>query len=205
LAEGFFEGYAGHIMSWMSKVNPAHLWFYGDPSMNAKDGVHETWANHLLRLTLDLRTWEFGADSPKRRPVQVRIPWEAITKRNNFQDRRIGMREALTISEFAKTEGCLEFREALENTMFQKITETSTRPPGHVHDIYSHLVSAGEFGMTWEMINLTPQDVTPQRLAKMEQPKSLARSGGRAVRSPHQRAAAAMRRYQPASTTVGIV
>jgi hypothetical protein len=201
--EGFYEGYAGHIMAWMAKVNPAELWFYGDPSMNAKDSTHQTWAKNLSKKTVQLRIREFGKDSPKVRPVEVRIPWDAITKRNNFADRRVGMREALTISEFSKNEGCLELREALENSMFQKITEMSTRPPGHVHDLHSHLVSAAEFGMTWEMINLTPQDVSAPRLAKIEQPKTTKRTRP-APSSGYQRAKRANQRWGPAETLVGV-
>jgi hypothetical protein len=77
-------------------------------------------------------------------------------------------------------------REALENTRFQEMTERTTRPPGHIHDQYSHRATAYEWGMIWETLKLTPDELKPQRLGKIEQPKGLRRAGGR-TRSKYQR------------------
>ena len=47
-------------------------------------------------------------------------------------------------------------------------TERSTRAAGTLHNIHSHYAQAGEFGMIWETLDLTPADVEPGRLGKLD-------------------------------------
>jgi hypothetical protein len=189
LREGFFEqSNIRSVMDWMRNVSPHSIMLYGDPAMKRRDVTHESWISVFERETLRIRRREFGADSPNAIPIFCNLPWEILTKRNNFHDRRVGMREALTYAEFSKgSTGVAELYEALDNTMFQEITERSTRGPGHIHDLGSDLTTAAEFGMVFETLKLTPQELQAPRLAKIEQPKSVKRVPRKATSAYQQR------------------
>jgi hypothetical protein len=194
LLEGFFDqGNIRAVMEWMRDMPPHAISLYGDPGINRRGVTHESWIGVFENLTRELRAREFGATDPRAIPIYANFPNEILVKRNNFQDRRVGMREAISYSEWStRGTGVGELYEALSNTMFQEITERSTRAPGHIHDLGSHLVTAAEFGMVWETLKLTPQELVPQRLAKIEQPKSTKRAGR--VRSRYQRSKQAAQR-----------
>lgn len=203
LLEGFFEqGNIRSVMAWMRTVSPHSIQLYGDPAMRRRDVTHESWIGVFERETLRLRQRELGIDDPRAIPIYCNLPWEILNRRNNFHDRRVGMREALTYSEFYRgSEGVHEFHEALANTLFQEISERSTRPPGHIHDLGSNYVQAGEFGMVWETLKLTPQELMPEPLRKSEQVKHTRRT--RPVRSAYQRTRRAAERDRRASV-VGV-
>jgi hypothetical protein len=186
--EGYFEqGNVRHIMDWMREVSPHSIQLYGDPAMLRRDVTHDSWISVFETLTLKLRRRAFGETSPNAIPMYANFPSvKPLYKRQSFQDRRIGAREALQMTEWSSTEGALLVREALENTRFQELTERTTRPPGHIHDQYSHRATSYEWGMIWETLKLTPDELKPQRLGKIEQPKGLRRAGGR-TRSKYQR------------------
>jgi hypothetical protein len=182
--EGVFDqGNLMHIMEWMATVSPSAILLYGDPAMKRKDVTHESWISVFEKTTRELR--QRRGDDPAI-PIMCNMPYEILNKRNNFSDRRVGMRQALMMAEFSKTEGALAFREALEHTLFQEMTERATRPPGHIHDRHSHYVQAGEYGMVWETLNLTPGDLA------VLQPKTIGplKQTGRSAppRSTYQRA-----------------
>lgn len=193
LLEGFFElPGIERVMRLMADVPPSSIMLYGDPAMRSRDVTHESWESNFATDTLWLRRREFGADDPRAIPIMCNLPWEVLVKRNNYQDQRVGMREALMMSEFFRgSPGVVEFYEAIKNTMFQKTTESSTRPPGHLHTDEYHQVSAGQFGMTWETLRLTPQELALPASTPAK-PKTTRRT--RPVRSPAQRAARATRR-----------
>jgi len=78
------------------------------------------------------------------------------------------------------------------------MTEQSTRAPGHLHDIYSNYVQAGEFGMIWETLKLTPDELQPQKPKKIGRARGFRTSGSlraREVRST---------RVDARRTTVGV-
>jgi hypothetical protein len=185
--EGYFDvSNIRHIMEWLRHVSPHSMRLYGDPAMRSRDTTHGSWIDNFWPLTLSLRQREFGADHPNAIPTNVNLPWEILTRRNNFTDRRIGLREALTYAEFTRgVSGVAELYEALNNTMFQEVTERSTRGPGHLHDLGSDLTSAAEFGMIWETLHLTEEELQVEPLRKIEQPRVARKS--RPASSPHQR------------------
>jgi hypothetical protein len=189
LKEGFFdEGNIRTVMAWMKTVSPQSIMLYGDPSMRREDVTRESWISIFEKETLMLRRRAFGADSPNAIPIFCNLPWKILNKRNNFQDRRAGMREALMMSEFSKgSTGVEELYEALANTMFQEITERNTRPPGHIHDLGSDYTTSAEYGMIWETLKLTQDELRPERLGKIEQPKNMRRSRYGATRHVRQR------------------
>ena len=146
--EGFFEqGNVRHIMDWMREVNPHTMKLYGDPAMRRRDVTHDSWIRVFENVTLKLRRREFGENHPNAIPIYADFPWEPLYQRQSFQDRRVGAREALQMTEWSDTEGALLVREALENTRFQELTERTTRPPGHIHDQYSHRATAYELSL----------------------------------------------------------
>lgn len=190
LLEGYFEqSNVRQIMAWMAEVNPHAIQLYGDPAMLRRDVTHDSWISVFEQLTLKLRRRAFGADDPRAIPMYANFPSvKPLYKRNNFQDRRVGAREALQMTEWSTREGALLVREAMASTRLQELTERTTRPPGHIHDQFSHRVTAYEFGMIWETLKLTPDELQPQRLGKIEQPKKLRRGGITRGRSAYQRA-----------------
>ena len=113
------------------------------------------------------------------------IPHEIIHKRNNLHDRRNAMREALTHCEFSLTDGAQSFKEALFSVRFQELTEKTTRPPGTIHDRFSHQVTAGEFGMVYEELRLTVGEVKPQKIADPRRIGSTHTSGLKTTKSPY--------------------
>jgi hypothetical protein len=181
-AEGYFGEAEKYIMDWMRHIAPSRVVFYGDPAVRRRDVTHESFVGVLSRESLRLREREFGAGDPRAVPITINLPWDILHRRNNFQDRRIGMRKALMISEFSRTDGAQSLKHAFSMTRFQERTEKTTRPPGHIHDRFGHRVTAGEFGMTWEMLELTEQDVKAQQIAK---PRTISHAR-RSVRSPYQ-------------------
>jgi hypothetical protein len=108
--------------------------------------------------------------------------WKPLYKRNNFHERRLGARKALMFTEFTRNDGAQLVKESLAKTRFQERTEKATRAPGHIHDRFSHRVTAFEFGMIWETLDLTAEELQP---AKIEKPKTTARLHG--ARSRYQR------------------
>jgi hypothetical protein len=181
--EGVFDqGNLMHIMEWMGSVTPSAIMLYGDPAMRRKDVTHESWISVFEKTTRELR--QRRGDDPAI-PIMCNMPYEILNKRNNFHDRRVGMRQALMMSEFSKTDGALAFREALEQTLFQELTERATRPPGHIHDRHSHYVQAGEYGMVWETLNRTPGDLDVLKPRTIAPLKSTGRSAP--PRSKYQR------------------
>ena len=194
--EGFFhESNIMAVLEFMrDQVDPRSIMLYGDPAMKRRDVTNESWISVFERVTLELRQREFGADSPNAIPIFCNLPWEVLNKRNNFADRRVGMRTALMMSEFYRwSAGVQEFREALASTMFQKTSETSTRAPGHLHDDFSHYVQAGEYGMVWETLELTPGDLD-LLIPKEEKPTQPGRPSRTQGRSRYQRTQRANRR-----------
>lgn len=189
LLEGFFEqGNVRQIMEWMREVSPHSIMLYGDPAMLRRDVTHDSWISVFETLTLKLRRRAFGVNHPNAIPCYANFPsTKPLYKRNNFQDRRVGAREALQMTEWSDREGALLVREALRNTRLQEMTERTTRPPGHIHDQFSHRVQAYEYGMIWETLKLTPDELKPQNLGKTEQPKRLRRGAKPRGRSAYQR------------------
>jgi hypothetical protein len=202
--EGFFnESNIMDVLEFMRDVDPRSIMLYGDPAMKRADVTNESWISVFEKTTYDLRVREFGADSPNAIPIFCNLPWEILNKRNNFADRRVGMRTALMMSEFYRWDpGVLEFHEALGSTMFQKTSETSTRAPGHLHDESSHYVQAGEYGMVWETLELTPADLA-LLVPKEERPQRTTPSRTQG-RSRYQRAHRANRRDVARDTLVGL-
>lgn len=168
LAEGFFDqGNIRAIMQFMRSVAPRSIMLYGDPAMNARSVTHESWIGVFTRETLRLREAAYGVGHPDAIPIVCNLPWDVLAKRNNYHDRRVGFREALMMSEFyAGAPGVHDFYEAIRDTMFQKVTEQSTKAPGHIHTDDYHVVSAGEFGMVWETLHLTPEELQPIQLPR---------------------------------------
>ncbi len=189
LLEGFFEqGNVRQIMEWMAEVNPHAIMLYGDPAMLRRDVTHDSWISVFETLTLKLRRRKFGAQHPNAIPIYANFPSvKPLYRRNNFQDRRVGAREALQMTEWSNREGALLVREALSSTRFQEMTERATRAPGNIHDQFSHRVQSYEYGMMWETLKLTPDELAPQRLGKIEQAKRLRRGGQNRGRSAYQR------------------
>jgi len=181
LLEGFFDqGNIRDIMAWMRTIPPRNLMLYGDPSMNSRSVTHESWIGVFQRETLALRQRLYGEDAPEAIPITCHLPWEILNKRNNYHDRRVGMREALMMSEFSRARpGVADLYESLQNTMFQRVTETSTRAPGHIHTNEYHAVSAAEYGMIWETLHLTPDELLPEpalkEIGKVRRPPKLYR------------------------------
>ena len=187
--EGYFENVAvRHVMEWMREVNPHDIMLYGDPAILRRDVTHDSWISVFETVTLKLRRREFGVDHPNAIPMYANFPSvKPLYKRQNFQDRRVGAREALQMTEWSNREGALLVREAMMNTRLQEMTERTTRAPGHIHDQFSHRVTSYEWGMIWETLKLTPDELQPQRLSKTEQPKRLRRGGLHRGRSNYQR------------------
>lgn len=168
--EGFFGHREHYIMDWMKTVPPRHITLYGDPAMLRKDVTHESFESIFRKETKRLRT-RAGLD-----PIGITtdLPsYKPLYKRNDYNSRRIGLREALMFSEFSRSEGAQALRFAMGMTRFQEDTEKSTRAPGHIHDRYYHPVSAAEFAMIRETLKLTHKELEPE---KLEKPKSIARS-----------------------------
>lgn len=198
LLEGFFElGNVRQIMEWMREVNPHDILLYGDPSMLRRDVTHDSWISVFETVTIKLRRRTFGPDHPNAVPMYANFPSvKPLYKRSNFQDRRVGAREALQMTEWSRREGALLVREALESTRFQEMTERTIRPPGHIHDQYSHRATTYEWGMIWETLKLTPDELKPQETATIGRPKGLRRGGINRGRSRYQRT--------PADSLVGV-
>ncbi len=176
-AEGFFGEREKYFMEWLRTVPAGNITLYGDPAMRSRDVAHNSFERLFAEGTLALRERE-GLPAI---PVQVTLPWEIIYRRNKLNDRRTGLREALMFSEFSLTEGAQELKDAFASTRFQEATGKNTRPPGHIHDEFSHRVTAGEFGAIWETLSLTEAEVKPQTIAK---PKRL--THGHKARSRYQ-------------------
>lgn len=189
LLEGFFEQPdIARIMAFMRDIPPSSIMLYGDPAMTQKTVTHESWERIFAFETLRLRQREFGADDPRAIPITTFFPYEKpLYRRNNYEDRRVGMRQALMNTEFYwPNEGVQELYDAIANTMFQKTTETSTRAPGHLHTDQYHQVSACEYGMIWETLHLTPQDLEKPTTG-LAKPKTTRRTPARPARSATQR------------------
>lgn len=178
-AEGFYGDVEQYFMEWLRGVPPNMVEYYGDPAVLTKDYSHESFAIKLNELTAELRERE-GLEPIPVFPMGA--SWKPLYKRNNFNDRRLGMRKALMMAEFSLTDGAQLLRTSLDRTRLQEMTEKATRPPGHVHDRYSHRVQAAEFGMIWETLDLTPDELA---LAKPQQLKKPGRIRG--ARSAYQK------------------
>lgn len=187
--EGYFEqGNVRQVMEWMAEVNPRDVLLYGDPSMLRRDVTHDSWISVFEQLTRKLRVRKYGETHPNAVPIYANFPSvKPLYKRANFQDRRVGAREALQMTEFSNREGALLVREALASTRFQELTERTVRPPGHIHDAFSHRTTSYEWGMIWETLKLTPDEIKPQDLSKIGGPKRLRRGGKPRGRSAYQR------------------
>ena len=162
-AEGFYGDVELYFMDWLRGVSPSMIEYYGDPAILIRDYSHESFAKKLNFLTSELRERE-GIDSTPVYPLGA--SWKPLYKRNNFNERRQAGRKVLMHSEFSTTEGAQLLKIALGRTRFQEVTEKATRAPGHVHDRYSHRVSAFEFGSIWETLELTPDELAPAKPLK---------------------------------------
>lgn len=167
-AEGFYGETERYFMDWLRGVPPAMVEYYGDPAVLNRDYSHESFAIKINELTAELRARE-GLEPIPVFPLGA--SWKPLYKRNNFNDRRLGMRKALMMAEFCLTDGAQLLRTALERTRFQEVTEKATRAPGHIHDRYSHRVQAGEFGMIWETLDLTPGELALEKPVHLHAPK----------------------------------
>jgi hypothetical protein len=168
-AEGFFGEREHYIMEWMRTVPPRDITLYGDPAMLSGQILHGSFEATFAKETKRLRA-RAGLD-----PIGIgfRLPAaKPLYRRNNYEDRRVGLREALMFSEFSMSEGAQSLKFAMGMTRFQEPTEKTTRPPGHIHDRYYHKVSAAEFAMVLETLKLSRKELAPP---KIEKPKSLAR------------------------------
>jgi hypothetical protein len=178
-AEGFFGEREQQLMAWLREVDPTQVETYGDPSVLTKDYSHESFAVKLNLITTEIR------EAAGVQPIPIfpmGASWKPIYKRNNFNERRSGARKALMYTDFEDNDGAFLLYVALGRTRFQEVTGRTTRPPGHIHDAYSHRVQAFEFGMLWETLELTPEELKPQQI---EKPKGLHR--GRKAHSRYQR------------------
>ena len=147
-----------YIMDWMARVPASAQRHWGDPAAKQTESSMSSFQQMLNLESLRLRQ---RAGQEPAIPVHLMIPREIIHKRNNLHDRRNAMREALTHCEFSTTDGAQSFKEALYSVRFQEMTEKTTRPPGTLHDRFSHQVTAGEFGMVYEELRLTDSEVAP--------------------------------------------
>lgn len=168
-------------MHWLRGVPPSMVQYFGDPAILTKDFSHESFAVKINQTSLAIRE---AAGLPAIPVFPMGASWKPLYRRNNFHERRTSARKALMVSEFSLTDGAQQVKEALAKTRLQEMTEKAVRAPGHIHDRYSHRVQAYEFGMIWEMLELTAAELKPETIAK---PKSL-RHGLR-VRSRDQRKA----------------
>jgi len=178
-AEGYFGDEELRIMDWLRKIPPTSVEYYGDPAVLVKDYSHESFASKINVISEEIRE-AAGIDPVGIFPMGA--SWKPIYKRNNFNERRMGARKALMFTEFSDRDGALLVMDALSKTRFQERTEKATRAPGHIHDRYSHRTQAFEFGMLWETMDLTAEELAPQ---KIEKPKSIHK--GRKASSPYQR------------------
>lgn len=180
-AEGFFGETERYFMEWLREVPPSMVQYFGDPAVLTKDFSHESFAVKLNEITAEIR----AAAGVEPIPVfPTGASWKPIYRRNNFHERRIGARKALMMTEFSLTEGAQLVKEALAKTRFQEMTEKATRAPGHIHDRYSHRTQAFEFGMTWETMELTADELKPEPIAKPASLGRIRRHRGRG--SPYQ-------------------
>ncbi len=177
--EGFYGPVEQYFMDWLRTVPPSMVEYYGDPAVLTKDHSHESFASKINALTVELRQRE-GLPAIPVYPMGA--SWKPLYKRNTFNERRSGMRKALMSAEFSLTDGAQLLKIALDRTRFQEMTEKATRAPGHIHDRYSHRVQAAEFGMIWETLDLTPDELKP---LQVEKPKRL--HHGRKAMSRYQK------------------
>jgi hypothetical protein len=158
-----------YFFSWLSGVPASAQRWYGDPAVRQRDSSLASFQSMLSQETLKLRS---RAGQDPAIPTHIMIPREIIHKRNNNHDRRNATREALTHCEFSLTEGAQSLKEALFSVRFQEMTEKTTRPPGTLHDRFSHQVTALEYGMVYEELRLTDAEVTPQKMKELPRLKT---------------------------------
>lgn len=167
--EGFFGDEEQAFMRWLRPIPPSQITLYGDPSMRSRDVAHNSWERLFAEETLRLRERE-GLPAI---PIMVTLPWEIIFKRNSYNDRRLGLREALMMSEFSKIMGAPELKYAISATRLQPNNEKNVSFPGHIHDRFYHKVTTAEFGMIWETLSLTDSEVKAQSLPNLKHAKRL--------------------------------
>ena len=176
---GHFGDEERYFMEWLIDVPPAMIEYYGDPAVLTKDFSHESFARRINDISEDIRA---AAGKGEWGVFPMGASWKPIYKRNNFHERRLGMRKVLMYSEFSLTDGAQSFKQSLARTRFQEMTEKAVRAPGHIHDRYSHKVQAGEFGARWETLELTAEELKPARPEGIQTIRNR-----RTVLSPYQR------------------
>jgi hypothetical protein len=169
-----------YFMDWLRQVPPASIRAYGDPAVaTVTNGVLKHLPNsftaRFFQETLKLRTRAKVGDPP----IPITIMYKELHRRNRHNDRRTAMREALTYSEFSRTDGAQELKEAIASVRLQEETEKTVSPPGWIHDRFTHPTSAAEFGMVYETMQLTPGEVQPKRMETIKRPLPRTHKTGR--------------------------
>ncbi len=171
-----------YFMKWLREVPGRSLRCYGDPAVRARDSSLASFQAVMNQESLKIRKQAGIEDAV---PVHIMVPHEIIHKRNNFHDRRNAMREALMHCEFSLTDGAQSFKEALYSVRFAEMTEKTTRPPGTLHDRFSHQATAGEFGMVYEELRLTDSEVKTKKIADPKRIGNRSTSGLKQIHSPY--------------------
>ena len=71
------------------------------------------------------------------------------------------------ISEFSLADGAQQLKENIAQVRFGEMTEKTSRPPTTRHTRHTHPTSAAEFGMLYDDLILTPDDLVPPTIPKL--------------------------------------
>lgn len=149
------------LMRWLREV-PAHMMtIYGDPAMEAQDTGGSSFRRRFIETTQDLSERE-KVDLFR----EVALPYKSIYRRNNEPDRRFALRKSLGYSEFSLTDGAQLLKQDIGEVRFGEVTERTSLAPKIRHDRHRHRSSAAEFGMVYDDLLLTADDLKPQAVAK---------------------------------------
>lgn len=143
-----------YIRDWFAQISPNRIRLYGDPAAKSMD----TGASDF-RTRLAKQSRIQYAKRGERGSLLILLPPEIIYKRNNHPSRTGALREALAYSEFSQTEGAMELQEAISNVRYGEMTEKTVHAPKPRHDGYTNLTSSAEYGMIYETLKLTPDEV----------------------------------------------
>lgn len=174
--EALFGPKERYFMEWLKTIDPGMIVGYGDPSVGANVGgiIRHKPNSFATRFNEQTRKCREHAGIEPARPID--IYYKELHTRNRHNQRRTSMRAALVYSEFSLTDGAQDLKEAIAKVRLQEGTEKTTSPPGWIHDRYTHLTSAAEFGMVYEDLKLTVQEVMPARIKQIGR---MVRSGAR--------------------------
>lgn len=143
------------VAAWLRAVPSSLLTIYGDPAIAAQDSGASSFRQRFI-LTSQRIADRAGTPQLAR---YIHEPFTAIYRRNNHPDRRAAMRKALMVSEFSLSDGAQALKEDVGQVVFGDMTERTSLAPRTRHTRHTHRTTAAEFGMVYDDLLLTEDDI----------------------------------------------